>query len=108
MVALNALRPAVHTLIRNLILIAIVGLYGFVQLLQLALQPTQPIVAAIVSLEITSVMIVVMPFFRGIYSRWLMKHSAGKPTPERLFPKKRRTTSSFSLGISHSSQYTSF
>jgi hypothetical protein len=63
--ALNSLRPAVRALVRNPILIVIVGLFGLVQLPQLALQPTQPIVAAIVSLGITGVMIVVMPFFQG-------------------------------------------
>ncbi|WP_181691322.1 hypothetical protein [Natronomonas sp. LN261] len=65
MAALNSLHPAVRALIRNPILIVIVGLYGLVQLPQLALQPTQPIVAAIISLGITGLMLVVMPFFQG-------------------------------------------
>jgi hypothetical protein len=65
MAALNSLRPAIRALIRNPILVVIVGLYGLVQLPQLALQPTQPIVAAIVSLGITGLMLVVMPFFQG-------------------------------------------
>jgi hypothetical protein len=65
MAALNSLRPAIRSLIENPILIVIVGLYGLVQLPQLALQPTQPIVAVIISLGITGVMLVVMPFFQG-------------------------------------------
>ena len=65
MAALNSLRPAIRALIENPILIVIVGLYGLVQLPQLALQPTQPIVAVIISLGITGVMLVVMPFFQG-------------------------------------------
>lgn len=65
MAALNSLRPAFGALIRNPLLIVIVGLFGLVQLPQLALQPTQPIVAAIISLGITGVMLVVMPFFQG-------------------------------------------
>lgn len=65
MAALKSLRPAVRALVRNPILIVIVGLFGLVQLPQLALQPTQPIVAAIISLGITGVMLVVMPFFQG-------------------------------------------
>ena len=65
MPALNSLRPAVRALVRNPILIVIVGLFGLVQLPQLALQPTQPIMAAIVSLGITAVLVLVMPFFQG-------------------------------------------
>jgi len=65
MAALGSLRPAVRAVLRNPILIVIVGLFGLVQLPQLAFQPTQPIVAAIVSLGITGVLILVIPFFQG-------------------------------------------
>jgi hypothetical protein len=65
MAVLNSLQPAVRALVRNPILIVVVGLFGLVQLPQLALQPTQPVVAAVVSLGITGVTIVVMPFFQG-------------------------------------------
>lgn len=65
MAALNSLRPAVNGLVRNPILVVVVGLFGLVQLPQLALQPTQPILAAIISLGLTGVMIVVVPFFQG-------------------------------------------
>ncbi|WP_144905739.1 DUF7847 domain-containing protein [Halobellus captivus] len=65
MAALKSLRPAVGALIRNPILIAIVGLFGVVQLPQLALQSSQPLLAALVSLAITGVMIIVVPFFQG-------------------------------------------
>lgn len=65
MAALNSLHPAIRALIRNPVLILIVGLFGLVQLPQLALQPTQPIVAGIVSLGITGILLVAMPFFQG-------------------------------------------
>jgi len=65
MAALKSLRPAVGALVRNPILAALVGLFSLVQLPQLALQATQPLLAALVSLVLTGVMILVMPFFQG-------------------------------------------
>ena len=65
MAALKALPPAVRALLRNPILVVVVGLFGLVQLPQLAFQPTQPILAAVVSLVLTGVMIFVVPFFQG-------------------------------------------
>ncbi|UWG51971.1 putative membrane protein [Halalkaliarchaeum sp. AArc-CO] len=65
MTALNALRPAVGALFRNPILVALVGLFGLLQLPQFALQPSQPLLAAAVSLGMTGVLLVVMPFFQG-------------------------------------------
>ncbi len=65
MAALKSLQPAVGGLVRNPILVVIVGLFGLVQLPQLALQPTQPLVVALVSLGISGVMLLVIPFFQG-------------------------------------------
>lgn len=65
MAALKALPPAVRAVIRNPILVVLVGLFGLVQLPQLALQPTQPILAAMVSLAMTGLVILVMPFVQG-------------------------------------------
>ncbi|QHS17822.1 hypothetical protein GWK26_12065 [haloarchaeon 3A1-DGR] len=65
MAALRSLRPAVGALTRNPILIVLVGLYGLVQLPQFALQQSRPLVAAAVSLGITGLMILFVPFFQG-------------------------------------------
>ena len=65
MAALSALPPAVSALARNPILVAVVALFGLVQLPQLAFQPSQPMLAALVSLGISGVMLLVMPFFQG-------------------------------------------
>ncbi|MEF8780329.1 MAG: hypothetical protein V5A46_06600 [Haloferacaceae archaeon] len=65
MAALNSLRPAVAAVRRNPLLVALVGLFGLVQLPQFALQPSQPLLAAVVSLGITGALLVVMPFFQG-------------------------------------------
>ncbi|MFD1597760.1 hypothetical protein [Halobellus rarus] len=65
MAALKSLRPAVGALIRNPILAVLVGLFGLIQLPQLALQASQPLLAVLVSLVLTGVMILVMPFFQG-------------------------------------------
>ncbi|WP_096389958.1 DUF7847 domain-containing protein [Halopenitus persicus] len=65
MAALRSLRPAVGALTRNPILIVLVGLYGLVQLPQFALQQSRPLVAAAVSLGITGLLILFVPFFQG-------------------------------------------
>lgn len=65
MAALNSLHPAVGALFRNPIIAVVVGLFGLLQLPQLALQPAQPVVAAVISLGVTGVLIFVMPFFQG-------------------------------------------
>lgn len=65
MAALKALPPAVRALLRNPILVVLVGLLALVQVPQLAVQPTQPLLAALVSLATTAVMILVLPFVLG-------------------------------------------
>lgn len=65
MAALKSLRPAVGALVRNPILVVLVGLFGLVQLPQFALQQSRPLLAAVVSLGMTGVLLVVMPFFQG-------------------------------------------
>lgn len=65
MAALNSLRPALGALGRNPILIVLVGLFGLVQLPQLALQQANPLVAAVVSLGISVLMLLVVPFVQG-------------------------------------------
>lgn len=65
MAALKSLRPAIRALVRNPILAVLIGLFGVVQLPQFALQSSRPLVASIVSLGITGVMVLVVPFFQG-------------------------------------------
>lgn len=65
MAALRSLRPAVDALVRNPILVVLVSLYGLVQLPQFALQSSQPLLAAVVSLGLTGVFILVIPFVQG-------------------------------------------
>lgn len=65
MAALKSLQPAVGALLRNPVLIVLVGLYGLVQLPQLLLQPSQPILAAVVSLGASGVLLLAMPFIQG-------------------------------------------
>lgn len=65
MTALNSLRPALGALGRNPILIVFIGLFGLIQLPQLVLQQANPLVAAVVSLGITVLMVLVVPFVQG-------------------------------------------
>lgn len=65
MAALKSLSPAIRALFRNPILVLLVALFGLVQLPQLAVQPTQPILAALIGLVMTGVMILALPFFQG-------------------------------------------
>ena len=65
MAALKSLPPAVGALLRNPVLIVLVGLYGLIQLPQLLLQPSQPILAAVVSLGASGVLLLAMPFIQG-------------------------------------------
>ncbi|KKF39987.1 hypothetical protein FK85_24185 [Halorubrum saccharovorum] len=65
MAALQALRPAAGGVARNPILIAITALYGLVQLPNLLIQPTQPLLASVISLIMTGLLLLVLPFFQG-------------------------------------------
>lgn len=65
MAALKSLRPAISALLRNPILVVVVGLFGLIQLPQFALQSTQPLMAGMISLGMSALMVLVMPFFMG-------------------------------------------
>ncbi|WP_418285048.1 hypothetical protein [Halorubrum sp. DTA46] len=65
MAALQALRPAASGVARNPILIAITALYGLAQLPNLLIQPTRPLLASLISLAMTGLLLVVLPFFQG-------------------------------------------
>ena len=63
--ALNSLRQTPSTLLENPILFVPVVILMAFQVPQLALQSTDPFLSGIVSLGLSSVLIVVMPFFQG-------------------------------------------
>jgi hypothetical protein len=63
--ALNSLRQTPSTLLENPILFVPVVILTAFQVLQLALQSTNPFLSSIASLGLSSVFIVVMPFFQG-------------------------------------------
>lgn len=63
--ALNALQRSPGALIRNPVLVIPVLVIGLLQLPQLLLQTTDPLLASLVSLGISLVFILVMPFFQG-------------------------------------------
>ena len=65
MTALQALRPAASGVVRNPILVLITAVFGLSQLPNLLVQPTQPILAALISLGTTGVLVLVLPFFQG-------------------------------------------
>lgn len=63
--ALNALQQSPRALLRNPVLVLPVLIIGLFQLPQLLLQATDPLLASLVSLGISLVFILVMPFFQG-------------------------------------------
>jgi len=65
MAALHALRPAVGGIVRNPVLLLVTALYGLAQVPNLLVPPTQPILAAILSLATFGVFVLVLPFVQG-------------------------------------------
>ena len=65
MAALHALRPAVGGIVRNPILLLVTALYGLAQVPNFFVPPTQPILAAVVSLATFGVFVLALPFFQG-------------------------------------------
>jgi len=65
MAALHALRPAVGGIVRNPVLLLVTALYGLVQAPNFLVPPTQPVLAAVVSLATFGVLILALPFFQG-------------------------------------------
>lgn len=63
--ALNSLRPAVDGLVRNPILVVVTGAFALLQLPQLLLQSQNPLLAAVVSLVLSGVLILLVPFYQG-------------------------------------------
>ncbi|MFC4541836.1 hypothetical protein ACFO5R_07830 [Halosolutus amylolyticus] len=80
MSALQSLRPAISGVVRNPILLVITGLYGLVQLPQLALQEQDPLLATAVSLGVTGLMIFLLPFFQGGVIGMASEAIAGRTT----------------------------
>lgn len=65
MTALHSLRPAVGGLIRNPILLVITGVFALIQIPQLILQSQSPLISTVVSLLMTGVLLIVLPFYQG-------------------------------------------
>jgi len=63
--ALHSLRPAVGGLVRNPILLVITGVFALFQVPQLVLQSQYPLLSTVVSLLMTGVLIVLLPFYQG-------------------------------------------
>jgi len=65
MVALRSLRPALSSLARNPLLFLVTVAFALIQPLQLAVQAISPFISAILSLVMTGVLLVVLPFYQG-------------------------------------------
>ncbi|MES3160405.1 MAG: hypothetical protein PPP55_02400 [Halorubrum sp.] len=65
MSALRSIRPAVSGVVRSPILVAIMALFGVSQLPNLLVEPSRPVLAAVVSLGTTGVLLLVLPFVQG-------------------------------------------
>lgn len=65
MAALQALRPAASSIVRNPILIVITAVFGLSQLPSLLVPTGQPILASLVSLGTTGALVFVLPFLQG-------------------------------------------
>lgn len=63
--ALSSVGVSVRGIVRNPVLLVVTGLYGLVQLPQLLLQSQEPILVVAVSLLLSLVFLVLMPFFQG-------------------------------------------
>ena len=65
MVALQSIRPAVSSIARNPLLLVITAAYGLLQLPQFVGQSLSPLAGAAVSLAMTGVILVTLPFYQG-------------------------------------------
>lgn len=65
MVALRSLRPAVSSLARNPLLFLVTVAFALIQIPQLAAQAISPLISAVLSLVMTGVLLLVLPFYQG-------------------------------------------
>jgi hypothetical protein len=65
MAALHALRPAVGGIVRNPVLLLVTALYGLAQVPNFLVPPTQPLLAAVVSLATFGLFVLALPFVQG-------------------------------------------
>ena len=63
--ALNSLRPAARGLVRNPALLLVTGVFTLLQLPQLLLQSWNPLLAAVLSVGLSVLLLVFVPFYQG-------------------------------------------
>lgn len=65
MAAIRSLQPAVRCLVRNPILLVVAGGVGLLQLPQLLAPTTAPLLSTVISLVMSGVMLLFLPFYQG-------------------------------------------
>lgn len=102
MAVLNALRRTPSALARNPVLFVPILALALVQVPQLALQSINPLLSSVVSLAMSLVFIVVIPFFQGGTIAMADESLDGRTPSRRSSRQGRRTTSRFSSPTSSS------
>jgi len=65
MAAIRSLQPALRSLVRNPIIIVVAAVYGLLQLPQLLVPTTQPLLSIAVSLVMSGLIVLFLPFYQG-------------------------------------------
>ena len=65
MVALQSIRPAVSSIVRNPLLLVVTAAYGVLQLPQFVGQSLSPLAGAALSLAVSGLILVTLPFYQG-------------------------------------------
>jgi hypothetical protein len=65
MAAIRSLQPAIGSLVRNPIIVIVAAMYSLLQLPQLLVPTTQPLLSIVVSLVMTGMLILFLPFYQG-------------------------------------------
>ena len=65
MAAIRSLKPAIGSLVRNPIIIVVAAVVGLLQLPQLLVPTTSPLLATAVSVVMSGLLLFVLPFYQG-------------------------------------------
>mgnify|MGYP006431126243 CR=1 FL=1 len=65
MAAIRSLQPALGSLVRNPIIVIVAAVYGLLQLPQLLVPATRPLLSIAVSLVMSGLLILLLPFYQG-------------------------------------------
>ena len=65
MAAIRSLKPAISSLVRNPIIIVVAAVVGLLQLPQLLVPTTSPLLATAVSVGVSGLLLFVLPFYQG-------------------------------------------